>query len=67
MTDEGPAGAGPGSGRAVFEGPGPTPAERTIVETLAHFRSDVAFDPEPAGKDVPATRSLHVRLRLGAP
>jgi hypothetical protein len=67
MTEDGPAGAGPGSGDAVFEGAGPTPAERAIVETLSHFRSDVAFDPEPASKDVPATRSLHVRLRLGAP
>jgi hypothetical protein len=67
LTDDGPRGvdeAGPASG--LGETGDVTPGARAVVELLRHFRSDVAFDPEPAGKGAPATRSLHVRLRLGA-
>jgi hypothetical protein len=45
----------------------PPPAAKGLLDLARHFHSDVAFDPEATGAGVPATRSLHVSLRLGAP
>jgi hypothetical protein len=41
------------------------PAAQGVLEVLRRFHSDVAFDPEATGPGAPATRSLHVSLRVG--
>jgi hypothetical protein len=40
-------------------------AAQGVIELLRRFHSDVAFDPEASGPGAPATRSLHVSLRVG--